>query len=354
MLKRTFLAIAVAIVSLTAAQANDRPTDKELLKAAQTQGILGLKTVSGLPTDHTAWSIKAILIDTEAKPESENVLRVFAQIETNADLFIESRKHEGSTLVTPTFQTGASISLPGKLQYERVGFFNRSWEIKFSWDNAMPPGMKLSSFEKPVSTQSEEGRSLSERIAGAVTARIKEQVAEAEAKKASFAMDRKAAEEKMSLSRSKDEADIIASLAKFVGKWLPYTIVTPTDDPKNPKSDFRAVHVDDASADGVSLTLLLGSDEQAKRAAVSASVADGKLNFADSDGCQIEVVPSRKESGEVYMLFGSRLCSVTRQHLSIVLEERTPKEIAAFIARMNSAPPPPPTKPALPLPSLKP
>lgn len=356
MFKRSFFAVAAALLMSVAAHAADRPTDQEILKAAQAQGILTLKTASGLPTDPEAWEIKAVLIDTEAKVDGENTLKTFAQIQTNADLFIESRKLEGKTLVTPTFQAGANISVPGTMRYQRVGLFTRSWEIKFVWEDVMPPGLKAASFPNAVSTQSDEGREISGKIAGSVDARIKEQIAEAAAKNAAFATDRQAAEEKMALARSKDERDIEASLTKFVGKWLPYTIVTPADDPKATKSDFRAVFIDEVSADGVTLTLLLGGDESASRGSIQGAFGNGRLNFVDTDGCEIDVVPSRKSGadGEVYMLFGSRVCSVARQHISILLTERTPKQVAEFVEMTKRSTQEPPPTASLPLPNLKP
>lgn len=351
---KRLLVIAFAIASSTLAYATDRPTDQEILKAAQAQGIAQVKAASGMPTDPDAWQLKGVLLKPQPEAEAAGPVAVYAQIEARADLYLEARKHDGKTLVTPTFQTGAGISLPGKMSFQRVGFFTRSWEIKFTWDNAMPPGMPLNSFENAVSSQSDEGRELSQNISANIKADMERQIAESNARKAKFETDYKAAQESMARTREKDEADIAASMAKFAGKWVPYTIVTPTDDPKNPSSDFRAVHIDEVSADGVTMTLLLGSDEQAKRATVTATINDGKLNFRDSNDCQIEVVPSRKDGGELYMLFGSRLCNVARQHLSIVLEERTPKQVADFVARMKSAPPPAPARPALPLPNLKP
>lgn len=351
---KRLLVIAIAIATSTLAFATDRPTDQEILKAAQAQGIADVKAASGMPTNPASWQLKGVLLKPQAEGDAAGLLAVYAQIEARADLFLEARKHEGKSLVTPTFQTGAGISLPGKMSFQRVGLFTRTWEIKFTWDNTMPPGLPLTSFEKAVSTQSDEGRELSLKISANIKADMERQIAESDARKAKFETDYKTAQENKARTLAKDETDITATLTKFVGKWLPYTIVTPTDDPKNPTSDFRAVHIDEVSADGVTLTLLLGSDEQAKRATVAANVDDGKLNFRDSDDCQVEVVPSRKDGGELYMLFGSRQCNVARQHLSIVLEERTPKQVAEFVARMKSAPPAPPAKPALPLPNLKP
>lgn len=351
---KRLLVIAVALATSTLAFAVDRPTDQEILKAAQAHGIGSVTSASGMPTEPAAWQIKSVLLKTEAEVEGAGTLPVYAQIEARADLFLEARKYDGKTLVTPTFQSGAGISLPGKMHFQRVGYFTRSWEIKFTWENAMPPGIPLNSFENAVSSHTEEGRALSQQISASIKADMERQIAESDGRKAKFELDRNTAQEAMDRTREKDESDITAALTKFIGKWIPYTIVTPTDDPKNPISDFRAVHVDEVGADGVALTLLLGSDEQAKRATVTATVGEGKLNFADSDNCQIEVVPSRKDGGELYMLFGSRLCSGTRQHMSIIIEERTPKQVAEFVARMKSAPPPAPSKPALPLPNLKP
>lgn len=351
---KRLLIIALAIATSTLAFAADRPTDQEILKAAQEQGIANLKSASGQPADPSAWRIKGVLIKSEADPKSNDALGVYAQVEAATDLFLEARKHDGKTIVTPTFQTGAGISIPGKMHFQRVGFFTRTWEIKFDWNNALPPGTPLASFENAVSSQSDEGRALSMKIVADIKADIDRQVADSEGRKAKFELDRETARKTMEQGRTKDEADIAAALSKFVGKWLPYTIVTPTDDPKNPTSDFRAVRIDELGTDGAVLTLLLGSDEQARRAPVKATVGDGKLSFRDSDDCQVEVAPSRRENGDLFMLFGSRLCSVARQHLSIVLEERTPKQVSEFVMRMKSTPPPAPAKPALPLPTLKP
>jgi hypothetical protein len=351
--KKILFAIAMAFTSVVAAQANDRPTDNEILKAAQAQGIHDLKAASGLPTEPGAWSVKSVLVDFQA-PDGENTYRAFAQIEAGSDLFIEARKHEGKTLVTPTFQTGSSTSIPGKVHFKRVGLFTRTWEIKFAWENTMPPGLTLPRFTDAVSTQSDEGRALSQVIAHSIEAEIQRNVAAAEAKTAAFAKDRAAAEKRMAQSVEQDGTDIVSALEGFVGKWIPYTILTPTNDPNAPTSDFRAVRIDSATGGEFHLTLLLGSHEGAKQAKATAAVSDGMLRYADSDGCQVELAPSRKQNREVYMLFGSRFCSVARQHVSIVLEERTPKQVAEFVARMTNPIPPAEAKQLLPLPPLKP
>jgi hypothetical protein len=351
---KRLLVIAFALATSTLAFATDRPTDQEILKAAQDQGIANLATASGQPGDPSAWRITGVLIKSDADPKSTDPLAVYAQVEATTDLFLEARKTDGKTIVTPTFQTGAGISIPGKMLFQRVGFFTRSWEIKFAWNNALPPGTPLTTFENAISSQSDEGRALSMKVAADIKADLDRQVAESANRTAKFELDRAAAQQSMERVQQKDEADITAALAKFVGKWLPYTIVTPTEDPKNPKSEFRAVRIDEIGADGAVLTLLLGSDEQAKRAPVKATVGDGRLNFRDSDDCQVDVAPSRRENGDLFMLFGSRLCNVARQHLSIVLEERTPKQVSEFVMRMKNSPSPAPSKPALPLPNLKP
>jgi hypothetical protein len=351
---KRLLLTALAIVASTLAYASDRPTDQEILKAAQAQGIANVGSASGQPADPSAWQIKGVLLKTNSQPAAEGSLDVYAQIESNTDLFLEARKHDGRTLVSPTFQSGASISIPGKMLFQRVGLFTRTWEIKFAWNNALPPGKPLSSYENAVSSQSDDGKALSLAIAAGIKADMERQLADSEGRKAKFETDRAAAQQAMERGREKDEADIKAALTKFAGKWLPYTIVTPTSDPKAPISDFRAVRIDDVTSSGAALTLLLGSDDSAKRAPANASIADGKLNFRDNDGCQIEVVPSRKDGGEPFMLFGSRACSVARQHLSIVLEERTPKQVAEFVARSKAAQTPPPARSDVPLPNLKP
>ncbi|PZR95157.1 MAG: hypothetical protein DI537_05075 [Stutzerimonas stutzeri] len=351
---KRFLIIALALATSGLAFAADRPTDQEILKAAQAQGLASVESASGQPADPSAWTIKGVLIKLAPSSQIEGELEVFAQIEATADLFLEARRHDGKTLVSPTFQKGAGTSLPGAMRFERVGFFNRSWEIRFVWEKAMPPGQPLSIIENAVSSLSDEGRALSDKIASDIKADMSRQVAEARARQAKFQQDRESAEKDFERSRDKDQTEIAASLAKFSGKWLPYTIVTPTDNANAPKSDFRAVYIDEVGDQTAALTLLLGSDESAPRAPVRGTIGEGKLSFQDSDGCQVEVVPSRKDDGQIFMLFGSRLCNVARQHVSIVLEERSPRQVAEFVARMKNAQAPQPPKPSLPLPNLKP
>lgn len=356
MIASRFIAIAFAIILGSVAHAADRPTDQEILKAAQAQGLSGIKTAGGMPSENSAWTISAVLIDENGKAESDDTLRVYGQLRAETDLYIESRKYGQATLVTPTFASGSGISLAGKMRFQRVGLFTRTWEIKFAWSDAMPPGLPLKSYASPISTASDEGKAIALKISSELRSEMERQQLESQAKMAAVNADREAAEARMAAASKSDEEAIAKALSGFEQKWLPYTIVTPTDDPQTMKSDFRAVHIDQVAKDTVQLTLLLGGNEAAPRATLTASLQNGRLTFVDTDKCQIEVVPSRRDNGTIFMLFGSRQCTVSRQHLSIVLEERTPKQVAEFIARINSGTREPsrPTQGNFPLPALRP
>lgn len=278
------------------------------------------------PIDTNSWQ----LLDTEVRavstsdngPEvdpNERPQYILMTFRAKTDLYVEVANVLKTSVIRQVIKQNEQTVVAADVTPHNT---NGTWTVDIEWRSRLPGGSPKSAFANAVVKDSPEDQALQQKAKRIEDERNARAAADAE-KQAALNRQadeaRKAALANTARQNAEDMEALRATLEPLIGKWIPYTRIDYHPD-REPESEYRALKIDRLADNKGTLTLLLGSDAAAPRAQVPFAMDGGSMSFKD-ENCAVSFRPAR-DSGRIYMLFGSRVCYSLTQQVAIIPEER--------------------------------